>query len=328
MITDRDDKRADEEIAPRVTPVGSVHVHVFRCTMCCAKAPCPGGVVEGWLARAKVRTLFSMMYERFGASKDIFFKLDPDAIATPHHLRSLLSEAVSLLGTSQPYMIGLAACRSTGPLSRLCHPAGGAGYGLSLGAAAALRAFHTRLHVGGSEAKEAGAVDESSSQYHELLRKSTYGGEDVSVALALSREVGATVVSCGSLYQMRPDMYAFQPAHQTDGVRWPLSPTPVSFHTFKHAEWVRNFFGCALYATDGSPRCFLPDAAALLQGHCPSGLPSLSSAECAEASARVRVPTKPPADGQLQAEEVSACEANCTACIPTYLPTCIPTYRT
>ena len=71
---------------------------------------------------------------------------------------------------------------------------------------------------------------------------------------------------------MRPDMYISQLPHQTDYIRWPLSPTPVSFHTFKHPGWLSQFHRCALYRPDGTPRCFLqgrlpvqPDARRVIQ---------------------------------------------------------------
>lgn len=90
VVTDRDDRRTDEQIAPRIGAPVATHVH--RCTVCCGRAPCTGGVSEGWLARTKVRVLFSEAHARFGDTKDFIFKFDPDTVLAPHALQSLLSE--------------------------------------------------------------------------------------------------------------------------------------------------------------------------------------------------------------------------------------------
>ena len=127
------------------------------------------------------------------------------------------------------------------------------------------------------------------------------------------------VLNCGSFYQMRPDMYVSQLPHQTDYIRWPLSPTPVSFHTFKHPGWLSQFHRCALYRPDGAPRCFLPDVAALLGGGCAAadGAP-LSAGACAAAGARLALPPRLAAAADGAADEVAgACPAlqSCEQCI-------------
>jgi hypothetical protein len=127
------------------------------------------------------------------------------------------------------------------------------------------------------------------------------------------------VLNCGSFYQMRPDMYVSQLPHQTDYIRWPLSPTPVSFHTFKHAGWLSQFHRCALYRPDGAPRCFLTDVAALLGGGCAAadGAPPSASA-CAAAGARLALPLRLAAAADGAADEVAgACPAlqSCEQCI-------------
>ena len=127
------------------------------------------------------------------------------------------------------------------------------------------------------------------------------------------------VLNCGSFYQMRPDMYVSQLPHQTDYIRWPLSPTPVSFHTFKHPGWLSQFHRCALYRPDGAPRCFLPDVAALLGGGCAAadGAPP-SAGACAAAGARLALPPRLAAAADGAADEVAgACPAlqSCEQCI-------------
>ena len=228
--------------------------------------------------------------------------------SSPAHRRASHVQVRLSLGVEQPYILGLAACRSKGVLASLCHAAGGAGYALSRAAAAALHRFHDR------------GPDQS---YTATVERSTYGGEDVSVAYALRREAGATLVNCGSFYQMRPDMYAFLPTHQTDGVRWPLSATPISFHVFKHSSWVHEFHSCALYTPAGAPRCFLPDVATLLaNGTCAPPL-NVTPAACAAATAALpppQRPSQPASDGDGSdagtRAQVRTCEElqSCAAC--------------
>ena len=89
-------------------------------------------------------------------------------------------------------------------------------------------------------------------------RNRSVGGAtgNVTLAFALKKSVGATVVNCGSLYQHRPDTYRHLQRHGERWVRWPLSRSPVSFHKFKEPAALRRFFSCALYAADGHPRRF------------------------------------------------------------------------
>ena len=142
------------------------------------------------------------------------------------------------------YLLGMAACRVAS--SPLCHAAGGAGYGLSR---ASLRALHGYARRGfppfGDEDAFLAHVDEI-----------TYGGEDVTVALALKKAAGVAVINCGSFYQHDPLKYLKMHAKREDWVRWPLSSTPVTFHKFKDARALRLFFACSLYSPQGQARPF------------------------------------------------------------------------
>ena len=175
--------------------------------------------------------------ERRWPSKLYFAKVDADSLPIPHHLLRLLGELHAALGAAQPWLLGSAACRGksasgsaqTFSRSATCHAAGGAGYALSRAAARAL----------GSATPDAAAEATLFAQ----ADAETYGGEDAVVALGLRGAAGVRVLNCGAFYQFRPDQYANLPAHQTDGVRFAhLSPTPVSFHTIKHAPWLRHIW--------------------------------------------------------------------------------------
>ena len=227
LVTDADDPRSDDEIAPRVAG-GAVAVHVHRCPRCRGS--------EGWLARTKVLELFREA-ERRWPSKLYFAKFDADSLPIPHHLLRLLDEMHAALGAAQPWLLGSAACRGksasgsaqTFSRSATCHAAGGAGYVLSRAAARAL----------GEATPDAAAEATLFAQ----ADAETYGGEDAVVALGLRGAAGVRVLNCGAFYQFRPDQYANLPSHQTDGVRFAhLSPTPVSFHTIKHAPWLRHIW--------------------------------------------------------------------------------------
>ena len=78
----------------------------------------------------------------------------------------------------------------------------------------------------------------------------------MAVAFALKKAAGVAVLNCGSFYQHHPLKYERLHAKREDWVRWPLSPTPLTFHKFKDAAALRAFFGCSLYAADGQPRDF------------------------------------------------------------------------
>ena len=39
-------------------------------------------------------------------------------------------------------------------------------------------------------------------------------------------------------------------------MRWPLSPTPVTYHKIKDARALRRFFACSLYTPQGQARSF------------------------------------------------------------------------
>ena len=303
IATDRDDSRSDDDILPRTD--GAVAVHVHRCDVCCGKrssvAAASTCVVEGWLCRSKVLSMFGAMAERWAQNKSFFFKLDADSSLAPHNLLALLHELHEAVGTSQSYVVGLAACRSKGPLASLCHAAGGAGYGLSRGALLALRSYHAREYPA----------------FLKTVDAYTYGGEDAAVAYALSQaaEGGAALINCGAFHQMRPDMYASLPPRQVDYIRWPLTSTPVSFHTFKHPSWLRRFHDCVLYERDdATPRCFLPAAYAHLQnGSCAAERPRLSPTECAAAAAAL---VDPPRLGESEADDAACDELpDCAACV-------------
>ena len=148
------------------------------------------------------------------------------------------------LGPAQPFLFGMAACRV--PSFNLCHAAGGAGYGLSRRALSTLDSFVRDGYPPYGDAEA----------FLERVDRFTYGGEDVTLAFALKKSVGATVVNCGSFYQHRPDTYRHLQRHGERWVRWPLSRSPVSFHKFKEPATLRRFFSCALYAADGHPRRF------------------------------------------------------------------------
>lgn len=266
LVTDIDDPRNASAIAPRMATGGdALTVHVFRCAEC-RGAKCTGtaaadsagagtggcaGVREGWLARRKVLHMFVAMARLFSVvpsptsgshldggapRKEIFIKVDPDTVPVPHNLLRLLGELDATLGRSQPYYFGMAACRVAS--FALCHAAGGAGYGLSRSAVGMLDGY-------------------LAAEYPRLLPrvdKFTYGGEDVTVAFALKKAGGVSVVNAGCLYQHEPRKYTKLHAKGEAWVRWPLSTTPASFHKFKDAEEMRTFFKCALYDSDGKPR--------------------------------------------------------------------------
>lgn len=95
-------------------------------------------------------------------------------------------------------------------------------------------------------------------------RRYTYGGEDITVAFALKKGAGISVINCGSFYQHEPSKYRRLHAKGENWVRWPLSRTPLSFHKFKDADALRTFFSCRLYdeagrPRPGAPRTLLPD---------------------------------------------------------------------
>ena len=105
---------------------------------------CPG-LREGWLARSKVLDLFVDLARRYVAhatmrpARRFFVKVDPDTVVLPHNLLAFAGELHDTLGPAQPFLFGMAACRV--PSFNLCHAAGGAGYGLSRRALAALDSF-------------------------------------------------------------------------------------------------------------------------------------------------------------------------------------------
>ena len=246
LMTDGDDPRPDNAVAPRTD--GNVTVHVHRCTDCRAmhcsslEAAAPNsscsGVREGWLARRKVLHLLVAMGQRYAtpSPKHAFLKLDPDTLPLPHNLMRLLSELHTALGSAQPYLFGMAACRV--PSFPLCHASGGAGYGLSRPALDALRKY----------------VGAHYPRFLERVDRFTYGGEDVAVAFALKKQAGISVINVGCMYQHRPDTYAHLHAHGEQWVHWPLSTTPISFHKFKDDDHLRRAFACALYNARGLPR--------------------------------------------------------------------------
>jgi hypothetical protein len=228
IVTDVDDPRDATDIAPKTS--GGVRVHVHRCAECrsakCsarkAKAEGCEGVREGWLARRKVLHMFAAMESLFvtradgggadaaagsvrsaplgGAPKLFFVKVDPDTVPVPHNLHRLLTELVETLGSRQPVYFGMAACRvkSFG----LCHGAGGAGYGLSRAALVELAAFVRAEYPG----------------FLERVDKFTYGGEDVTVAYALKRRCGTSVLNVGCMYQHPPLKYAAMPCRSERAV--------------------------------------------------------------------------------------------------------------
>ena len=256
LATDADDPRPDDEVAPALGDGVTAFVH--RCALCrglaCGGAgerdgTCPG-LREGWLARSKVLDLFVELARRYVANatmrpaRRFFVKVDPDTVVLPHNLLAFAGELHDTLGPAQPFLFGMAACRV--PSFNLCHAAGGAGYGLSRRALAALDSFVRDGYPPYGDAEA----------FLERVDRFTYGGEDVTLAFALKKSVGATVVNCGSFYQHRPDTYRHLQRHGERWVRWPLSRSPVSFHKFKEPAALRRFFSCALYAADGHPRRF------------------------------------------------------------------------
>lgn len=246
LMTDVDDARNASAIAPRLAD-DQVTVHVVRCAECRGQRCAAGegecaGVREGWLARRKVLHLFAAMARQFvldgGGAKHFFLKVDPDTVLVPHNVLHLLAELRSTLGESQPYLFGMAACRVAS--FPLCHAAGGAGYGLS---APALRQLTQYLHA-------------EYPRFLERIDKFTYGGEDVSVAFALKKQAGITVLNVGCFYQHSPLKYRRLHSKGIDWVHWPLSTTPASFHQIKDPDELRAFFRCALYdeTSGGKPR--------------------------------------------------------------------------
>ena len=288
LVTDIDDARNASAIAPLIAGE-EVRVHVYRCAEC-RGAVCPAGaamgdgaeradacagVREGWLARRKILHLFAAMHRRFGPpvpsssfasgtdpasdGKQLFLKVDPDTVPVPHNLLRLLVELDQTLGRTQPFYFGMAACRVAS--FPLCHAAGGAGYGISRAALSVLNGYVT-------------------SEYPRMLSridKFTYGGEDVTVAFALKKAGGVSVLNTGCLYQHKPRKYAKLHAKAVEWVKWPLSTTPASFHKFKDDVEMRAFFACALYARSGRPR---PAPRALFFEANGSAIPDERSAPC------------------------------------------------
>ena len=239
LTTDLDDPRQDERLSGLVAVEG-VRTHVHRCAICCSgghvppgrsttpainqtaaeELPCTG-VHEAWAARTKVLHMLAEAARRFSQSprKLYLMKLDADTLVHPPNLRALLSDLASF-AAAQPLLLGLAACRSEartfhglpptfhGPapnfrwpsddlprpstrcrseaLPSLCHAAGGAGYVLSWRALTALVAF---------------VEERYGERWRATLDASTYGGEDVAVALALKETTGAAVLNCGGFHQ-------------------------------------------------------------------------------------------------------------------------------
>ena len=315
LMTDADDLRPDHEVAPLTTGLGAVVV--YRCAGCrglrCVgaggmKAACTG-VKEGWLARRKVCKevgpqarppcspyracpphppqvlhLLVAMARRYAATssdgyrrKQLFIKVDPDTLPLPTNMLKLLVELHTYLGFGQPFFFGMAACRVTS--FALCHAAGGAGYGLSWPALVALETYVM-------------------AQYPSFLRRVdrfSYGGEDVTVAFALKKQAGVSVINCGCMYQHQPETYRHLHAHGENWVRWPLSTTPVSFHKFKDAKALRRYFACALYDESGRPRptprsLFMldPNQTAGTEGLCHRAWWPATPSEAADQSGRSR----------------------------------------
>ena len=179
-----------------------------------------------------------------GGGKRFFLKLDADAVVLPHTLLPLARELHGLLGPTERWLLGMAACRVTS--FALCHAAGGAGYALSR---AALRTLHGYARRG---FPPYGGVE----KFLERVDRFTYGGEDVTVAFALKKAAGVAVINCGSFYQHEPLKYERLHAKGEEWVRWPLSATPLTFHKFKSADALRAFFRCSLYDASGQPRAY------------------------------------------------------------------------
>ena len=158
-------------------------------------------------------------------------KVDPARQVLPHNrCFAFAGELHDTLGPAQPFLFGMAACRV--PSFNLCHAAGGAGYGASRRALARLDSF----------VRDGYTLYGDAEAFLERVDRFTYGGEDVTLAFALKKSVGATVVNHGSFYQHRPDTYRHLQRHGERWVRWPLSRSPVSFHKFKEPAALRRFF--------------------------------------------------------------------------------------
>jgi len=221
------------------------------------------GFREGWLARRKVLHLLVAMFERYPprTNKRFFFKVDPDTLIVPANLLLLLTELQAILGSVQPYLFGMAACRVHS--FALCHAAGGAGYGMTRSAMNAIYKY----------------VSLNYPSFLERVDRFTYGGEDVTVAYALKKQIGVSVINVGCMYQHRPDTYSHLHDHGEDWVHWPLSSTPISFHKYKDASTLRRTFSCSLYTALGQLR-IMPDA--LFSSIIPKGV-SPSSSSCTDA---------------------------------------------
>jgi len=190
--------------------------------------------------------------------------VDPDTVLLPHTLLRLLRELHATIDPSAPLLLGMAACRATAQ-PPLCHAAGGAAYVLSAPAVAALSGggsgtpatvsaeFAVSTSSGPSVLDVRRPVFDQDSLFRRVDNVS-YGGEDVTVALALREASGASVVHCGSFYQHSPAKYAKMRAKGERWARWPLSRSPVSFHKFKQPAELRAFFACALYDATRAPR--------------------------------------------------------------------------
>ena len=76
----------------------------------------------------------------------------------------------------------------------------------------------------------------------------------MTVAFALKKEAGVSVINCGSFYQHEPLKYRRMRSKGEAWARWPLSRTPISFHKLKDARALRLLFACSLYNPRGSPR--------------------------------------------------------------------------
>lgn len=100
-------------------------------------------------------------------------------------------------------------------------------------------------------------------RFLEYVDKHTYGGEDVTVAFALKKAQGVSVINCGAFHQHRPEQYIF---YAMDSVSWPSSSTPISFHHFRSALSLKKFFWCTMYwPKSKTPRCFSRAAEAFVR---------------------------------------------------------------
>ncbi|KAL1524926.1 hypothetical protein AB1Y20_019803 [Prymnesium parvum] len=293
---DADDPRPDEYIKPKLKRAAhDVHIHVYRCPVCCSggrktpgsaksrsegaagmpNSPCPepteegkAVVREGWKARSKVMYLFLEVGRMFGggaggrAAKRYLLKVDADATLHPHHLLSFLRRYDEVVGSSEPSLFGMAACRSKKAERELCHAGGGAAYGLTFPAVATLAEYMRKAYP----------------RFLKEADNGTYGGEDVIVAFALKHAAGVSVVNCGAFHQHRADQYMF---YRMDTVPWPSSATPVSFHHFRSTTGMRSFFKCAMYdLSTGQPRCFYRDADVFLRSQTMKCPKHNSTADC------------------------------------------------